>query len=87
MRSRTRVGIGLSYRPARLHRLAESIPGLLKSLRLFTYYPILTNWFLLGDGKVQVGPGVVDGDGAPLYLKYTYFFIKFLKKIVNVSLC
>jgi hypothetical protein len=23
-------GIGLSYRPARLHRLAESIPGLLK---------------------------------------------------------
>ncbi len=28
------VGIGLSYRPARLHRLAESIPGLLKSLKI-----------------------------------------------------
>jgi hypothetical protein len=27
-----RVGKGLPYRPARLHRLAESIPGLLKSL-------------------------------------------------------
>ncbi len=26
MRARTRVGIGLSYRPARLHRLAELIP-------------------------------------------------------------
>ncbi len=28
------VGIRLSYRPARLHRLAESIPGLLKSLKI-----------------------------------------------------
>ena len=27
MGPRHRVGIGLSYRPARLHRLAESIPG------------------------------------------------------------
>jgi hypothetical protein len=26
MGARNRVGIGLSYRPARLHRLAESIP-------------------------------------------------------------
>jgi hypothetical protein len=26
MGARKRVGIGLSYRPARLHRLAESIP-------------------------------------------------------------
>jgi hypothetical protein len=36
MEAGNRVGIGLSYRPARLHRLAdfdslESIPGLLKS--------------------------------------------------------
>jgi hypothetical protein len=31
MGARNRVGIGLSYRPARLHRLAESIPLLLKS--------------------------------------------------------
>jgi hypothetical protein len=30
MGARNRVGTGLSYRPARLHRLAESIPGLLK---------------------------------------------------------
>jgi hypothetical protein len=29
MGAKNRVGIGLSYRPARLHRLAESIPPLL----------------------------------------------------------
>ena len=34
MGARNRVGIGLSHRPARLHRLAESIPGLLKSLKI-----------------------------------------------------
>jgi hypothetical protein len=34
MGARNRVGIGLSYRPARLHRLAESIPGPLKSLKI-----------------------------------------------------
>jgi hypothetical protein len=33
MGARNRVGTGLSYRPARLHRLAESIPGLRKSLK------------------------------------------------------
>jgi hypothetical protein len=38
--TRKRVGIGLSYRPARLHRLLaefdslDSIPGLLKSLKI-----------------------------------------------------
>jgi hypothetical protein len=53
----------------------KSIPGLFKSSSLFIYYPILTNWFLLGDGKVEVGPGVVDGDGAPLYLKIYIFFL------------
>ncbi len=40
--ARNRVGIGLSYRPARLHGLAESIPGLLRSLKipsLFTKLP------------------------------------------------
>ncbi len=30
---RNQVGIGLSYPSARLHRLAESIPGLLKGLK------------------------------------------------------
>ncbi len=34
MGARNRVGIGLSYRPSRLHRQAESIPGLLKSLEI-----------------------------------------------------
>jgi hypothetical protein len=34
MGARTRVGIGLLYQPARLHRLAKSIPGLLKSLKM-----------------------------------------------------
>ncbi len=43
MGARNRVDIGLSYRPARLHRLAESIsiPGLLKSLN------IRANFFLV----------------------------------------
>jgi hypothetical protein len=34
MGARNQVGIGLPYRPARLHRLAESIPGLFKSLKI-----------------------------------------------------
>jgi hypothetical protein len=33
MGARNRVGIELSYRPARLHGLADSIPGLLNSLQ------------------------------------------------------
>ncbi len=42
MGARNRVGIGLSYRPARLHRLAELIPWnrLLGSLKV--------NWTFLG---------------------------------------
>ncbi len=32
--ARNQVGIGLTIRPARLHRLAELIPGLLKSLKI-----------------------------------------------------
>jgi hypothetical protein len=32
--ARNRVGIGLSHRPARLHRLAESIPGIHKRLKI-----------------------------------------------------
>ncbi len=39
MRARNRVGIGLSYRPARLHRLAEAIPGLLKNLKIPAQIP------------------------------------------------
>jgi hypothetical protein len=34
MGARNLVKIGLSYRPARLHRLAGPIPGLLKSLKI-----------------------------------------------------
>ncbi len=33
MEARNRVGIRLSHRPARLHRLAESIPGVLKKFK------------------------------------------------------
>jgi hypothetical protein len=36
MGANNRVDIGLSYRPARLHRLAESIPGLLMCLKIRT---------------------------------------------------
>ncbi len=42
MRTRNRVGMGLSYRPARLHSLAngslESILGLFKSLNIRAQY-------------------------------------------------
>jgi hypothetical protein len=45
---RNRVGIGLSYRPTRLHRLEESIPGLLKSLlippQVLRLEPNLEEW-------------------------------------------
>jgi hypothetical protein len=34
MRARNRVGTGLLYRPARLHRLVKTIPGLLKILQI-----------------------------------------------------
>jgi hypothetical protein len=34
MGARNTEGIGLSYLPARLHRLAESIRGLLKSFKI-----------------------------------------------------
>ncbi len=36
----------LSYRPARLHRLAESIPGLFKSLQIRALYCFFSNIFL-----------------------------------------
>ncbi len=51
MGTRNRVGIGLSYRDARLHRLAESIPGLLKSIKIPYQYdiPILTRFLALID--------------------------------------
>ncbi len=35
MEAGNRVGIGLSYRPARLHSLAELVHGLLKSLKIW----------------------------------------------------
>jgi hypothetical protein len=38
---RNRVGIGLSYRSALLHKLAESNPGLLKSLKFGLWLPTL----------------------------------------------
>jgi hypothetical protein len=43
MGARNRVGIGLSYRPARLHRLAELIPWnrFLKSLKILALYSSL----------------------------------------------
>jgi hypothetical protein len=47
MGARNRVGIGFSYWPARLHRLAESIPGLLKSLKIPAQekYSLLVSWY------------------------------------------
>jgi len=38
MAARNRVGIGLPYRLPMLHRLAESIPGLLKTLKIPSLY-------------------------------------------------
>jgi hypothetical protein len=48
MWARNRGGICLSYRPARLHSLAESIPGLLKSLKIQPY-----NEHIAPIGKVE----------------------------------
>jgi hypothetical protein len=39
MGARIRVRIGLSYRPARLHRLAESISGLHNSFKIGALFP------------------------------------------------
>ncbi len=41
MRARKQIEIGFSYRPARLQRLAESIPGLRKSLKIPALGPSL----------------------------------------------
>ncbi len=60
---RNQVGIGLSYRLARLHRLAESIPGLLQCIKISSLYTysiptvrrgtrsggVLDSWPLSGD--------------------------------------
>ncbi len=40
MGARNRLRIGLSYWPARLQRLAESIPGLLKSLKIPSHFEV-----------------------------------------------
>jgi hypothetical protein len=52
MGARNRVGIGLSYRPAaRLQRVAESIPGLFKNLKVPSlagrYHEPIPVWFLV----------------------------------------
>jgi hypothetical protein len=43
--------MGLSYRPARLHRLAESIPGLLESLKIPSqvFFIIHVLWIFTGE--------------------------------------
>ena len=62
MGSRNRVGIGLSYRPARLQRLAESIPGLLKILKYHHCSKVLHKktdfWPFVPDGELQRGGAV-----------------------------
>jgi hypothetical protein len=59
MGARNQVGIGLLYRPAGLNRLAESILGLLKSLKI----PALS-WFLY-HGMVR--------NGIPRVYLYVFF--------------
>jgi hypothetical protein len=77
MRARNRVVTGLSYRPTRLHRLKESIPGLLKSLKIRAL--IKGRWSgrgvdqemghkrVWGEGKCWESPqkrrGIVGGEG------------------------
>ncbi len=50
MGARNPVGIGLSYRPARLHRLAESILGLLESSKIPSqvFFIIHVLWIFTG---------------------------------------
>jgi hypothetical protein len=61
MGARNRVGTGLSYRPARLHRLAESILGLLKSLKIRaqekkTYFCFFQRELKRNEGQVVFVP-------------------------------
>jgi hypothetical protein len=73
MGARNRVEIGLSYRPARLHRLAEltleSIPGLLKRLKIRDLYNLIKGLSrsplfergLIGGGEGGRGEGGCSG--------------------------
>ncbi len=75
MEVRNRVGIGLSYRPIRLHSLAEAIPGLHKVLKIRALgFPLMGENFLRssvipGDPNLKFsnqsegGGGCVDWDG------------------------
>jgi hypothetical protein len=46
MGARNRVGIGLSYRPARLHRLAEMIPWIPRLLKSLKIPPVYGIWYM-----------------------------------------
>jgi hypothetical protein len=52
MGARNRVGIGLSYWSARLHRLAESIPELLKSLKIQEKFSLLSSWYSVAENHI-----------------------------------
>jgi hypothetical protein len=81
-----RVGIGVSYRPARLHRLAESIPGLLKSLKILAQKVEVFGSLPLGGG----GGGVVEGReghfGTLFCLSY-HFVLHYKFMYVELSSC
>jgi hypothetical protein len=59
MGTKNRVGAGLSYRPDRLLRLAESIPGLLKSLKL-PLIPLINIHSRFSPNGILRGPGNTD---------------------------
>jgi hypothetical protein len=73
MGARNRGGIGLSYRPARLHRLAEfnsleSVPGLHKLLkiralvyRINGQYQVKAGTYLVGTPEIQLGTILNEG--------------------------
>jgi hypothetical protein len=55
MEARKRLGTGLSYRTSRLHRLAELVPGLLKSLKIPSLYCLVCLQLLRGKGAYNQG--------------------------------
>jgi hypothetical protein len=61
MGARHRVGIGLSYRPARLHRLAELMPWhrFLVSIRVLKYQLCITEMRVGGRSELYTEEGVL----------------------------
>jgi hypothetical protein len=75
MGARNRAGIGMSNLPAKLHRLAELIPGLLKSLKIRARYMYKCTYMYLDKAR--------NFNVAVLYLKRAMLFLAFISFCFN----